>query len=246
MDIKSERIWNLLTRVRSHLPKNTACPRYKLSLYSPNSAHPPIEMFLLDFTDETIQKILEDYKRLWDKYTACDVEVSGVVSNGDNTYNVTFSSFAELIPHKEFTVNTMNIFNLKHDSKVFRFKKPLCLVIRKDDGELLDIDVKSWRDVLRNIILYAYKNRREAFKLLWKDKDGAIGRKLKTTIDEKDKSNYMKVGNKYIYINYNVQRLIEVCAEIVTFSGLRLNDFGIKTDFTKDKKPKKTGTNPHK
>ena len=65
-----------------------------------------------------------------------------------------------------------------------------------------------------------------------KFKDNYIGKLAKTKLTDKDeKAHYTKVGNKYIYINYNTQHLLGVCQDVLEFTGLRHNDFAVKVDW---------------
>lgn len=245
MDIKSAKIWKILQELRENLPKDTKCLRYKLNLYSPGSYYPPIQIQLLDFRDDKLKKIIEDYGKLWDKYTYCQIEIAGAASINEKATEITFSRCEELIPHKEIEVTSMNIFSMAHEYNVFKNKKPVSLIIRDDFGKYLDFELKSWRDLLRKVAKYAYENRKDLFKLLVKDKTGYIGRMARTKLTEEDKGCYTKIGPYYIYMSYNTQQIIGVCQDIITFTGLRYNDFAVKVDYYPEKK-NTIGTNPYK
>ena len=243
MDVKSEKIWNLIQDVKKDLPDKTTWVHYKLFLASPDSYKPALDMHLLDFQDTKLKQIIEDYSRLWDKYTMAGVEVTGMATINGKSTTITYSRCEELIPHKEIEVTTKNIYNLEHNYAVFKTRKPVSLVIRNDEGKYIDISLKSWRDLLRNILKYAYENKRELFNSMVKYKSNYIAKMSKTRLKEDDdKANYTKVGSRYIYINYNPQQLIGVCKDVIEFTGLRHNDFAVKVDWYPPKKS--TGKHP--
>lgn len=236
MDIKSERIIEMINTLVDELPEDSAINFY--TVHAHNTIDPSKPSLTVDFysrEDEDIEEAIRKLENVWDKYTVCNVVLSAnFLTKTEEPASLSLSLSREFIPHKEIEPFTQDIYTLGRPVDSFNKKVPIHICIREEDGSYTDIDVSSWRDSLQAFVEYLHKQRIETYDSLLNNTASWLREYSSRHVPYRNLDQYFRIGKLYFFRNFNsTRKIIFALKRLAKESGVGEENVGIRWDYNK-------------
>lgn len=231
-DLKFNTIVSQIQELQTFLPNDAEIWSYGFIFYEPKLPKLTFDFWHTDYDD--ITKEIKSRIALWKNYSRCEIHLYAHKKSRP-FIGIRLTLDFELFEHREIQTTTETVYNLKRKPYEFTGKTPSQLTIRNKKGELIDLEIKTWREILTKFLGYLYLKERKQYNALLKNQNSKLykisTKEISIPCDGKKKRRYFKMNDRFFYVNYSAESVIRILQDTVNRLGWSPEDVGIKLDY---------------